>query len=233
MSKAKLAFFIIGALALFLATLLEFGSTSLLSPLGSDPALPEQSPGIGIFALFFIDVVLAYNLFLIGLDFLPTRAAFARIQGVITLVLSVLLLLFTFFVFVLGTFTMLMLMLGLLMSPPFGTLAYFAIWGDFETGQAKFILGVVMLFKLGGALAIVLSNPSFLKNKGFVALFACSVGATFLLGLLHAFPPFFLVSITDAVGAIVAGIVGAFWMGYNAFGAIFAVIRAVRSVSPV
>jgi hypothetical protein len=56
---------------------------------------------------------------------------------------------------------------------------------------------------------------------------------TFLLGFLHALPPSFLVSITDAVGGIVAGILAALWMIVFIFGALGAIIRAIRSLLPV
>jgi hypothetical protein len=147
------------------------------------------------------------------------------------LVLSLLGLLGTL-VFAFCTFTLIMLMVTLLLAAPFGTLAYFAVWGHFPTGPARISVALVMSLKLIGIGLIAASHLTLLKNKFFLVLAGCSIGLTFVLGLLYAFPPRFLVSITDAIGALIAAIVAFVWMVIVLIGAIFAVIRAARSVVP-
>jgi hypothetical protein len=231
--KVKTAFFFLGALALLLALALEAGSALLLGAFKPTAGVANiAAPGVGIRALTFIDVVLAYTLLLIGIDAIGgIRAIVSRVQGVVTLVLSIIGIIVAI-VFIFASIGLVVLMLALLMSPPFGTIAYFVVWGTFDTASARLILGLDMTLKLVGVGMIAVSNPAFLKNKGFLLLMACSLGATFVLGLLQTIPPTFLVSITDAVGAIISGVIALVWMIILLVGAVLAIIRAVRSVVP-
>jgi hypothetical protein len=226
--------FFLGALALLLAVALEAGSALLLGTFQPTAEVANVSPpGVGIRSLVFIDVVLGYALLLIAIDSAGgIRAVFSRIQGVLTLILSVLGILGSI-IFIYLMIALVVLMLTLLVSPPFGTIAYFAIWGHFDKTPARIILGLDMTLKLFGIGVIAVSNPAFLKNKGFLFLMVCSLGMTFILGLLHAFPPFFLVSITDGIGAIVSAVIALIWMIILLVGALLAIIRAIRSVAPV
>jgi hypothetical protein len=234
LSKAKLAFFFLGAFALLLSVIVELGSLAFLRELNANPAITgSPAPGIGIRALILIDAILAYAILLIAVDMAPGfRALVGRIQGVVTLVLSILCLIVAIAV-IYSAIALVVLMLSLLMSPPFGTLAYLAVWGHFDKVPARAILSTSMFLKMIGVGLIVFSNPSFLKNKGFMLLIVCSLAATFVLGLLHAYPPSFLVSITDAIGAIIAAVIALIWAICMLIGAVFAVIRAIRSVAPV
>jgi hypothetical protein len=234
LSKAKLALFFLGAFALALAVVVELTSLSALGTFKTNAAIPSNpAPGIGIRALILIDFILAYAILLIAVDMAPGfRTVFGRIQGVLTLVLSILSLIIAIAAIYLAI-ALVVLMLSLLLSPPFGTIAYFAIWGDFDKSTARLILSTSMFLKMIGVGMIVVSNPSFLKNIGFMLLMVCSLAATFVLGLLHAFPPSFLVSITDGIGAIIAGIIALIWSIVLLIGAVLAIIRAIRSVSPV
>jgi len=230
MQPAKLIFFCLGAFAIVLAFAVEFGAQWLLVP---PSAAGLDRPGIGISALAYLDLIFVYSLVLIGLDFLPVvPAVFARVQGILTLILSFLGLLGAIALAFL-TFTLLMTMASLFLAAPFGTIAYLAIWGDFDTAGAKVVLSLTMLLKLAGIGMILFASMSFLKNKGFMLLTICSLGLSFVLGLLHALPPGFLVSITDALGALVITIVLIVWTIILLVGALFAILRAVRSLSPV
>jgi hypothetical protein len=234
LSKAKLAFFFLGAFALALSVVVELGSLALLGNFNTNQAIQDSpAPGIGIRALILIDFILAYAILLIAVDMAPGfRVVLGRIQGVVTLVLSILSIIIAIAAIYVAI-ALVVLMLSLLLSPPFGTIAYFAVWGSFDKSTARVILSASMFLKLIGVGMIVVSNPSFLKNIGFMLLMICSLAATFILGLLHAFPPSFLVSITDAIGAIIAGIIALIWSVVLLIGAIFAIIRAIRSVAPV
>lgn len=229
MQPAKLILFFLGAFAIVLAFAVEFSARWLLA----DPSGGLDRPGVGITAIGYLDLIFLYTLALIALDFLPVvPAAYARIHGIVTLVLSVL-----GFIGALAlaflTFTLLMTMVSLLVTVPFGTIAYLAIWGSFDTTGAKVVLSLTMLLKLAGVGMILVASPSFLKNKGFMLLVICSLGLTFVLGLLHTIPPGFLVSITDALGALVTIIVLIVWIVVLLISSISAILRAIRSVMPV
>jgi hypothetical protein len=68
-----------------------------------------------------------------------------------------------------------------------------------------------MLLKLVSAALAFLGNPHILKSKSLILLFLTSLLLTFVLAYLHGLPPGFLVSITDAIGAIVAYILALIW----------------------
>jgi hypothetical protein len=229
MQPQKLIFFGLGALAIALSVAMAFGSAWLLRL----PSITDLGrPGIGITAIAYLDLIFVYTLTLIGLDFLPVAPAlFARIQGIVTFIISLVGVLGSF-ALILLTFTFLMMMISLFLTVPFGTVAYLAIWGDFDTAGAKVILAVVMILKLAGVGFILFASLSFLKNKGFMVLTMLSLGLSFLLGLLHALPPGILVSITDAVGALITYIVLLVWAFIQLIGSLFAILRALRSVLP-
>jgi hypothetical protein len=233
LETTKLALFFLGAFALLLAVVVELGSLLLFSTPHSAAGIAGMPrPGVGIRSLVFVDSVLLYALALIVLDFLPgIRAGFARIQGILTLILSIIgLILDIVFLFI--AITLVLLMIALLLAVPFGTLAYLAVWGSFDVSGLRATLGLVMLLKIVGAVVAVISHPALLKNKGFVLLISSSLLATFLLGFLVAFPPGFLASITDVIGGIIALILALIWMLFYLIGSILAIIRAVRSVVP-
>ncbi|KQW77554.1 hypothetical protein ASC89_20515 [Devosia sp. Root413D1] len=227
MQPTKLICFCLGAFAIVLAFGLEFGAQWL--PLHSN----VERPGVGITAMAYFDLIFLYSLALIFVDFLPVvPAVFSRVQGIVTLVLSLLALIATI-VLAYFTFAFVMTMVSLLLAVPFGTIAYLAIWGDFDTASAKMVLSLAMMLKLVGVGLILFASMSFLKNKGFMLLTLCSVGLSFGLGLLHTLPPGFLVSIADAVGAVVIAIALIVWLVILLVGALFAIVAALRSVVPV
>jgi hypothetical protein len=153
------------------------------------------------------------------------------VQGIVTLILSLLGVLGGIFLIVL-TFTLLVLMVSLLLAVPFGTIAYMAAWGTFASGAARATLGLVMVLKLFGAGFLVFAIPAILKNKGLVILLLFSIGATFLTGFLIALVPGFVAAIADTIGALIAAILGTIWLFVMLIGAVFAVIRAIRSLAP-
>lgn len=232
MTQAKLAMFLLGCLSLCLALVIEVGLGSSLPSEGAARSISSAAtPGIGIRYLAAIDVALFYTLLLMALEFIAPRAILGRVQGIITLILSFFGIIAVIVLIVIAI-AALMLMVSLLLAPPFGTLAYFAAWGDFPSGAARATLALVMMLKIGSALFLIAASPAFLKNKGLVILMGLSLLATFVTGFLIAFVPSFLAAITDALSAIISGVIGAVWMLLMLIGAIFAVIRSIRSVIP-
>ena len=230
----RIPLFLLGILALLLAIAIEGMSATLLPEYKASSAVAAPAAaGLGIRSLIFLDVIIAYVVGLILLEFFPPVAAmFSRVQGPVTLVLSAIGALASL-VFVIAAINLITLMLALLLSPPFGTVAYFAVWGTFNKTPSRIVVDLALFLKIVGVAFVLVSYPSFLKNRKLMLLLLCSVGLTFVLGLLHALPPSFLVAITDALGAIITGIVALVWMIAFLIGAIFAIIRLVRNAAPV
>lgn len=222
----KLIFVLLAILAFVLAFLAELGLGFLLGPAGQG-----STPGIGIRMLALIDVALIWALVLMLAEMTLPTGRLMRLQGIVTLIGA-------FFgviggiVLIFGTFTLLILMLSLMVAVPFGTAVYLAAWGSFPTGAAGAALALIMVLKLVGTGFLVLASPAMLKNKGLMVLLLFSLGSTFLTGFLIAFVPGIIASIADAIGALISAVLGTIWLLVVLIGAVFAVIRMLRSVVP-
>jgi hypothetical protein len=120
-----------------------------------------------------------------------------------------------------------LIMIALFLAAPFGTMAYLAMYGSFNRAGASAILSASMFLKLGGAVFLVLAHQGFLKMKGLMLLVVTSLVCNIIVSFLHGLVPIILVSITDAVAAIVIGIVAAIWAVALLVYSIIAIIRAV------
>jgi hypothetical protein len=146
---------------------------------------------------------------------------------VASLVVSVVDLLLTL-VLVPMALALLLLMFGLFVATPFGTLAYLAVWGFFDRGGAALTLSIVMGLKVAFAVVLVLSQPRFVQNKGLVLLIATSLLANVVVAFLHGLVPLVMVSITDALAAIVVGVLAAVWAVLMLVGSLISVVRSLR-----
>lgn len=149
-----------------------------------------------------------------------------RLQGLVTLIFSIVLLIADV-AMLYAAMALLILMVTLLLAPPFGTIAYLALWGTFDTTAAKVALGLTMSLKLTFVACLVLAHQRFLQNKGLVTLVVLSLLATFALGLLHGLVPGFMVSITDGIGAVVFAIVVAALGVMFLVGSVVSVVKAI------
>ena len=228
MGSFRAPFFWLALFALVLAVLVELGSVALLHGAAVPAGFNPPSPGWGIRFLAVIDFLLLFGVTVIGLGTLLPRAMVGRIQGIIALVLS-----FFGCLGVIGlafaALALLILMVTLLVAVPFGTLAYLAAWGHFPTGDAQATLALVMFLKLVFCGLLLAAQQSFLGNKGLVVLTALSLGATWLVSFLIAFPPGFLASITDVIGALVVAVVGIIWLLLLFIGSLLNLISVLRS----
>ncbi len=234
MAPAVRALLLTGAILCFLvAAAALFGMGGVLGDSANMVAGSElERPGIGIRSAGILNLVLAYALVLMLLDFIPAvRTVTAKVQGIVTLILC-LIGLIACLVLAFAALTLLLLMVSLLLSVPFGTLAYLALWGHFDTSAARTTLAVVMLLQIAGTLIAVITNPSLLKNIWLMLLIGCCILVTFALGFLHGFPPSVLVSITDAIGGLVALIITLVWILIYLIGSLFAIVRAILSLLP-
>jgi hypothetical protein len=226
-SLRKLPFFV-ALIALVLVVLVELASIGFLgTDLVAPPAYRDlPTPGYGIPYLALPDGILLFTVLLIAISLLVPERIHGRVQGIATLIFSLLLLLGAI-VLIVVALGLLIMMVSLLLAVPFGTIAYMAAFAHFDVGAARGTLAALMTLKLIFAVALVLAQQRFLENKGLVLLILTSLLGNVIISFLHAFPGF-LVSITDAIGAIVVGILAAIWALVLLIGSIPAVIKALR-----
>ena len=217
-------FFALALMLMVLIVLLEAGSTLLIGSTQtvSAPEMQNQASGWGVQSIALVDGLLMLTLGLMGMQFLLPQELHGRTQGMITLVVSGLLLLGALALIFTGL-QLLGVMLSLLLAPPFGTVAYLAVWGHFDRPAAALVLSMPLLLKLGCGLCLLLAHQRFLLLKGLMLLWSMSIAAGLLVSFLHGMVPGPLVSVTDLVGAIVVAVVGLLW-------ACHAVVTSLRSV---
>lgn len=217
------------AVALILiAVLVELGSLAVVgvdSTAATDFDLP--TPGLGIPYLALLDGLVLFTILLIGVSLIIPERVHGRVQGIITLVVSLLVLLGAIMM-IIYALSLLILMVSLLMAVPFGTAIYMATFADFDLTASRSTLSLLMMLKLGFAVCLVLAHQRFLENKGLVLIILSSLLATVIVSFLHGLFPGFLVSITDDIAAIVVAILAAIWAVVFLIGSIPAVIKALR-----
>jgi hypothetical protein len=231
--------FVVGLVCVALAVLGEVGSSwigmvkdqkveakSGVEPKGLD-ALGVSPPGVGVPYLALLDGLVLYTFGLMGLSMILPSGLHAKLQGILTLIVSLLMLLGSIALIII-TFILLILMVSLLLAPIFGTLAYLGMYGHFATGRAAGLLSAFMLLKLAAAVCLILSHPRFLQNKGLVLLVLTSLLAQVITSFLHGFPPGILVSITDAIAGLITAILAAIWSVILLIGSIISVVKAIR-----
>jgi hypothetical protein len=121
----------------------------------------------------------------------------------------------------------LLIMVALFAAVPFGTIAYLAIYGFFNRGVAAGILSFGMLLKLLFAGFLVFAHPRFMQNKGLVLITLTTLVAGIIVSFLHGLVPVFLVSITDAIAAIIVGILILIWAICLLIGSVISVVKVV------
>jgi hypothetical protein len=220
----RLPFFIVSLVCFALVLLTEMGALAhRLIPL-DDPGAP---PGLGIPYLALLDGLLLFIVILMALPLLLPDRIHAKLQGIATLIVGLLTLLGGIVV-IFVALVLLMVMVTLLMALPFGPAVYLAIYGSFATGLAQGQLALLMLFKLVGAVCLVLAHQRFLQNKGLVMLVLTSLVANLIIGFLHSLVPVPLVSITDAVAAIIVAILAVIWAILLLIGSLPAILKAIN-----
>lgn len=209
------------SICILLVVLMEIGANLAIGTNNSTP------PGYGISFLGFIDGLVLLTIFLIAAPLIIPESIHGRIQGFITLIVS-LLVLMAVIAMIFVVLAKLLLMVGLLLAPIFGTIAYFALFASFDTGASRIALSSIMFLKLLFAGLLVFAHQKFLLNKGLLFIILTSFLANFIVSLLHGIVPGFLVSITDAIAAIVLGIIAIIWAIFFIIGSIPAIVKAVR-----
>ncbi|MFH8251399.1 hypothetical protein ACH3VR_13585 [Microbacterium sp. B2969] len=125
-------------------------------------------------------------------------------------------------------FVLLITMVSLFLAAPFGTLAYLAIFGFFDIWASAALLGVLMFLQLAAIVFLLVAQQSMLGNKRLVFFLLLCVLLTFVVMILHSIVPIILVSITDALGAIIIALVGAIWGLLMLIGGIIALVKQLQ-----
>ncbi|MEV6692005.1 hypothetical protein AB0M35_11125 [Micromonospora sp. NPDC051196] len=246
MGALRRPFLLLAMLALVLAVGVEVGAGLLLGGSDAGPALAGSAADLGVevadvsgvsepsgrgtsyLALVDAAALWTTGLFCLGLV-LPERIH-GRVQGIATLIFSIVLIIVAFLALVIA-FVELSIMVSLFLAPPFGTLAYLALWGFFPVGDAAVLLGLVLLLKLAWAGLLLLAQPKFIQNKGLVLLIGTSLLCTVVLEFLHRLVPVILVSILDDLGALVFAVIAIIWALVLLIGAIPAIVKAIRATA--
>jgi len=212
---------------MFIVVVIEGTSSFLmnLSTPGID-SLGAGTPGYGITYLAFLDGFVFYITLLIALGMIIPERMQGRVQGCATVIVSFLGCLGTI-VAIITCLIVLIIMVTLLLAPIFGTIAYLAIYGHFDRSGAAITLSLIMTLKLGFCVCLLLAHQRFLQNKGLVLIVVTSLIANLIIAFLHNFVPLPLVSITDAIGAIIVGIIAVIWALVLLIFAIISVVKAV------
>ena len=192
-----------------------------------DRLAADERAGVAIPSLALLDAQLLFTVALMAVALLVPDRFHGRVQGVVTLVGSILVILAVVLV-ALATIALLALMVGLLSTPPFGTLAYVARFGFFDRGAASLVLTTLLALKLAACGALVVAHPRVVQNKGLVALAGTSFLLTIVVSFLHGLVPRLFVSLLDAVGAIVVAIVAFVWAIVLLVGALVSVVKVLR-----
>jgi hypothetical protein len=209
------------ALALIIVcVLLELSSAAFLRT--------GDSPGLGIPYLALVDGILAYSLALMVLSLVLPMHLQAKLQGIVGVILMFFLAL-ACIVLIFVALAQLLLMIGLFFAIPFGTIAYLAIWDSFPRTAAAVILSLLMLLKICATICLPIAHQRYLKDIGLILMVLTSFVATIVVSFLHGLVPGPLVSITDALAAIIVGIIALIWAIVVLIGSIIAFAFALST----
>jgi hypothetical protein len=188
-----------------------------------------DSPGLGIPYLALVDGILAYSLALMVLSLVISMHLQAKLQGIVSVILMFFLAL-ACITLIFVALAKLLLMVGLFFAIPFGTLAYLASpFAHFPRAGAAVILSLLMLLKIIATILLPIAHQRYLKDVGLILMVLTSLVATIIVSFLHGLVPGVLVSITDALAAIIVGIIALIWAIVVLIGSIIAFVFALST----
>lgn len=249
--KFRIIFFLIGLIVGALVVAVEIGALPLaggaavsvdqfnaqltqlgVDPSAVDPASATKPSGLAIPYLALVDGFLLFVLALEGTSLVVSQRVAAKVQGIVTLIVSFLWIIASFLLALLAL-SLLLLMVGLLLAVPFGTIVYLAKWGFFPVGASTALLGGVLVLKLIFAAALLVANQRFLMVRSLVCFFLLSLLLQLVLGFLYGFLPGVIVSIGDALWAVVTAVIALVWALITLIAAIPAIVKAIHSSAEV
>ncbi|GAA1957218.1 hypothetical protein [Microbacterium deminutum] len=193
----------------------DFGSSAADPPGLAIPylALPN--------GLLLIIVALMVLPLLIGNRMIPLIGGIVSVLGGLVAVIGGIIL-------AILAFVALITMVSLFLAAPFGTLAYLAIFGFFNIWASAAVLGLIMFLQLAAIVFLIVAQQSMLGNKRLVFWLLLTVLLTLVIMILHSIVPIILVSITDAIGALIVAIVGVIWGLLMFIGGIISLIKQLN-----
>lgn len=220
--KLRKPFFWIALVCMLLALLVDVGARLLIT----GETEKSEVQGLGIPYMALVDGLLLYVILISGLSLIIPSGIQGRVQGCVTLVISILVVLGGI-VMIIAAFVLLLLMVTLVLAAPFGTIAYLAAFSDFPRGAAAATLSVNLFWKVLFVIFLVLAQQRFLANKSLVLLILTAIVANVLIGFLHGFVPGPFVSIADCLAALIVAIIGVIWAILFFLFSIPAVVKSV------
>ena len=186
--------------------------------------IDQDLSGFGIRSLAFVDGILLFSLLIMALsivltkglplvfpkavmDRIPPESIHAKSQGCLSLIFAILLILAAL-AFLAVVIAKLMTMVMMLLSFPFGTLLYLIIFGSFPRGAMNAVLSLLFVLKIVLGVVLLLAHQKFIENLSLVIGFLAALVGNLIVTILYTIVPGFLVSITDAVSAVIITIVG-------------------------
>lgn len=193
--------------------------------------LPSELEGFGARSLMFVDGLLLLSMALMGISLLAKQIdaenIHARLQGVATLIFCIVFILYALpWLFV--VLAKLLMMVAMLLSFPFGTLAYLIIFGSFPRAEMNAVISLLFTLRMVYAVLLLVAHQGFLKNIWLLLYVVAAFVASLILSFLYNLVPGILVSITDAIAAIVVAVIGIVLALLLAISAIFAIIAALK-----
>jgi hypothetical protein len=218
--------FLIALVVIGLTVLVELSSIALVgNVVPAANGLGVSITGQGIPSMSILDGLIFYAILVMAIALILPERFQSNIQGIATLIVALLLLL-ACIIRIFVDLQLLFLMLGLLLAFPFGTIAYLAIWGHFDTGSARIALSLIMFLKIAFSICLIVAQQRFLKNKGLVLIILTSFAANLLIAFLYGLVPGFLVSILDVVAAIVVCVLAVVWIIVYMIGGVISTVTA-------
>jgi hypothetical protein len=179
-------------------------NTAAFNPDAANP------PGLGIPSLALVNGLLFIVIALTALPLIIGNRPTALVNGIVS-VLGGLVAVLVGIMMAIVAFVALTLMITLFLATPFGTLAYLAVFGFFDVSTSSAVLGLVLLLQLVGVVFLVVAQQRFLASKRLMFFILIALLLTFLTTVLHSIVPIVLVSITDALAALISAVVGIVW----------------------
>lgn len=184
----------------------------------------NRPPGLAVPDQALLDSIVLFTIVLMGVALLITDRLQGRVQGIATLIFSLIVLIIAI-AQILAAISSLILMVSLLLAIPFGTIIYLIIYGSFNRAGTDIALSLIMLLKFGTAVSLFLAQQRFLQSIGLVLLIVTSLLSNVIVSFLIGLVPGILVSITDAIAAIVVSILAVAWALFLLVGAIISIIK--------
>ena len=186
-----------------------------------------KPPGRAIPAMAMLDGILLLVTVLWTVQVFLGNNVYGMVGAPATCIVNLLLIIGAIFA-ILAAIAFLLLMVGLLLAVPFGTLAYLALYGFFNSGGASAVLAILLTLKIGYIICFSIAQKDL--RVAIILLTLTSLLANVIIGFLHGFLPNFLTSITDDVAAIIVLILAVIWALYFCLTSILPTLRVAKSI---